>query len=53
MPTPQNTQEMVSTEEQLCSTTTGDTDETGEPIDVGEAALDVLTTFNMFVRDAI
>ena len=44
---------MVSTEELLGSITTGETAETGELIDAGDAALEVLIAFNIFVRDAI
>ena len=44
---------MVSIEELLGSITTGDIDETSELIDAGDTTLEVLTAFNMFVRDAI
>ena len=44
---------MVSTEELLGSTTTGEIAETGEFTDTGDTTLEVLTAFSMFVSDAI
>ena len=44
---------MVSTEELLGSITIGEIDETDELIDTGDTALEVMTAFNLFVRDAI
>ena len=52
-PPPQNTQDTVSTEELLGSTTTGEIAETGEFTDTGDTTLEVLTAFSMFVSDAI